>query len=174
MELSDVVHEICQYFNLRELLTVGITNKLFNRVSNNLINQIENGKIDPDQYFNMPGFNMDDFYYPIEAMLDRERGWDINHQPATKELLSAININFNKIYYYQEGENDDNSWIIIGKSDNYFYFNASCDYTGFHCQGGGEFCYDKDWSVLWNMYISDRDRKLLLDHYGYHTFKLSI
>ena len=175
MELSEVVHEICQYFNMRELLLAGMTNKLFNRVCTQKINDVENGKIDPDQYFNMSGFNMDDFNYPINSMLDNVGDWGINPKSSTKELSSVINMNnINKIYFYRVGECDGDSWIIVGKSDNYyFYFDASCDYTGFDCQGGGEFCYNENWTVLWNMYISDRDRKLLLDYYGYHTFKLS-
>src|SRR6187431_3670518 len=99
MELSDVVHEIRQYFNLRELLLAGMTNKLFNRVCTQKINNVENGKIDPDQYFNMSGFNMDDFDYPINSMLDNVGDWDINPKSSTKELSSVINMNnIYKIY----------------------------------------------------------------------------
>ena len=45
------------------------------------------------------------------------------------------------IYWYIEGEHDEEDWEFLGKikygdSFKYIYFNAWCDYTGFDCQGG--------------------------------------
>jgi len=44
-----------------------------------------------------------------------------------------------EIYCMCEGENDELSWIIMGKlkDDRYFYLEASCDYTGWGCQESG-------------------------------------
>lgn len=172
MEIPDIVYEISHYFNLKELLTVGLTNKLFNQVSHQHIDHIINGTINPADYFNMPGLNMDDFDYPIESMLRGDGYWEVNHQSATKELLD-VKMNDDHIYFYRVGENDGAAWIMIGKSAHYYFcFEASCDYTGFDCQGGGSLCYHQDWSVLWNRYMTDCHRRLLLDYYGYRIFKL--
>jgi len=48
-----------------------------------------------------------------------------------------------KVYFFQEGRNDELPWIIVGKMKNgdYFAFEASCDYTGFDCRGGGELVF---------------------------------
>lgn len=172
MDVSDIILEICQYFNVKELMCVSKINKLFNHTSYKLINNIINGKINPNQYFNMAGFSMDNFNYPINCLYDNEGDWSINNKDYNK--INIIDINIEEIYFYQNGENDEMQWIIIGKSSDYFiYFTAGCDYTGFDCQGGGELCYSKEWSILWNMYISDCDRKLMLKHYGYQIFKLT-
>jgi hypothetical protein len=46
--------------------------------------------------------------------------------------------NIVEYYWIKEGENDGDDWSCLCKLDNgaYAYYNASCDYTGFDCQGG--------------------------------------
>ena len=44
----------------------------------------------------------------------------------------------------------------------YIYFDASCDYTGFHCRGGGTFAYNKDWKQLWNMNMTQSYRNIIM------------
>jgi hypothetical protein len=65
-----------------------------------------------------------------------------------------------QIYVYQEGENDEIHWRLIGRwsytpSGNqwwnngvYFYFDASTCYTGWDCQGGGTLCFGHDLSKM--------------------------
>lgn len=45
--------------------------------------------------------------------------------------------NITEYYWIKEGENDYESWDCLCKLDNgyYAYYTASCDYTGFDCQG---------------------------------------
>ncbi len=180
MEHPDMVFEICHYFNLKKLLALRYVNKLFNRVCKKFIKSIIHGKITPQKYFNMIGFNIVDFDYPITSFILDNGDWYINNNNIAKNnwLLQ----NFNEIYFYQVGSSDGEPWIIIGKSGNYYvYFTASCDYSdksrfssGFDCQGGGEFCYHQDWTTLWNMYVSDCNRKLMLKYYGLELFKVTI
>ena len=60
-----------------------------------------------------------------------------------------------EVYFYQEGANDGDDWVFLAKhiSGNYVYFSASCDYSGFSCQGGGEIIIDKSISELWQLGI---------------------
>ena len=64
---------------------------------------------------------------------------------------------------YQIGENDGDSWICIGKrADGYYlFFEASCDYTGFDCEGGGQINYSKDWEYFWNKCLTNDGRNFL-------------
>jgi hypothetical protein len=56
--------------------------------------------------------------------------------------MNEKTLNNNKFYFIQIGENDGKSWNILTKiNNNYIYFTASCDYTGFDCRGGGSFGY---------------------------------
>lgn len=45
--------------------------------------------------------------------------------------------NIHEHFWISEGERDGRPWHSIGllKNGNYFYYTASCDYTGFDCQG---------------------------------------
>lgn len=68
------------------------------------------------------------------------------------ELLSDYNWNeafgfasFNideveEILATDEGCNDGDSWLAVGKlkDGNYFFLSAWCDYTGWDCQSGGD------------------------------------
>jgi hypothetical protein len=83
-----------------------------------------------------------------------------------KDLLNIDT--WKKIYYYQEGENNWKEWIIACKNkDNvYVYFRASCDYTGFDCQGGGDVSYSKDRNTFWNYCLDQFGRNLILAENG--------
>lgn len=56
------------------------------------------------------------------------------------------------IYTFREGQCDGPPWIIIGKLKDgvYFHFDASCDYTGFDCQGGGIIHLESSLQRLYN------------------------
>lgn len=45
--------------------------------------------------------------------------------------------NIEQFYWIKEGANDEESWEALGKLTNgvYFFYRATCDYTGFDCQG---------------------------------------
>ena len=121
-----------------------------------LLDKIQNGLIPPELVFDI-NFNIDDynFEYPIEAFKRGEGSWDINNNITYENFESACSILHSKylsIYYLQQGDNDGSSWVILAKTDEYYIsFDASCDFTGFSCNGGGSFCYYKDWKTLWNM-----------------------
>ena len=57
-----------------------------------------------------------------------------------EEQLDLTNFPNNIVEYYwiKQGENDGDDWSCLCKleGDIYAYYNASCDYTGFDCQGG--------------------------------------
>ena len=64
-----------------------------------------------------------------------------------------------ELYYYQEGENDESPWILIGKlkivdKTYFFHLDASCDYTGFDCQGGGVVTIESTFEDLASLFKS--------------------
>lgn len=52
--------------------------------------------------------------------------------PITRETVTEIIV-------ISEGENDGDSWLIVGKltDGRYFFLTAWCDYTGWDCRSGG-------------------------------------
>jgi len=177
----DVLNEIFKYFNLKQLISIKSVNKLFNQLSSDQIKNIIDGNIYPDDYFDNHNIINDEYNYPISSLFNNEGYWSINHVDINKDDIVNYHLMItklyfiNNVYYYQYGENDGNDWILIGKIDDfYIVFEASCDYTGFDCQGGGEFNYSKNWKNLWNKYTSDIIRKMMLNHYGYQYFKISM
>ena len=82
---------------------------------------------------------------PMENMREYKLQWPEEKYVLTDKTVSSV-------CYYREGENEEEPWLIIGKfkSNEYFYFIASCDYTGFDCQGGGELVISPTWDILLN------------------------
>lgn len=148
------------------------------------VEDIKTGNVDPSLCFKYTGsFDRTNFEYPISALVDREGYWDINgkrnirHDSEKHEIVVAegisdeeiakfkelINSEYDETYYIQQGECDYHSWYVLAKvKDCYIYFEASCDYTGFHCRGGGTFAYSTDWKTLWNMHTTNQFRSLIL------------
>lgn len=98
-------------------------------------------------------YNWDKFEYPIDSFLRGDGTWKCSvvlGDPKETIVVNPINLvnvtKFTKVYYFQEGENDEAAWIFFAKHSNGFYvfFEASCDYSGFDCQGGGSIVYSKD------------------------------
>lgn len=98
------------------------------------------------------------FEYPIQSFLEGLGHWRVEkvlnpNEPLTRcvdsndpEPTELLNYDlFEKVIFAQEGENDGDSWIIVALHQNGYYilFDASCDYTGFDCQGGGLLLYTK-------------------------------
>ena len=61
-----------------------------------------------------------------------------------QEKIDVNKINFpqniEKVYWYQEGENDISPWLMVGrityeKTHKYVFYIADADYTGFECMG---------------------------------------
>ena len=62
----------------------------------------------------------------------------------------------------QEGVNDDKPWLLLCQLESglYAYFQASCDYTGFDCQGGMSLYVDESVDTLVEMAMDTDDREL--------------
>ncbi len=45
--------------------------------------------------------------------------------------------NIREYYWINDGKNDEHPWYVLGRltNDTYFYFAASCGFSGFECQG---------------------------------------
>ena len=58
----------------------------------------------------------------------------------SEEPIDPGNFPHNIVEYYwvHEGMNDEEPWYCLAKLDNgaFIFYTASCDYTGFDCQGG--------------------------------------
>jgi hypothetical protein len=87
--------------------------------------------------------------YAVDSYHDEMGSWKVQGivLPGMKEYeireRKLIEATVSQVFFYNEGEKDGNSWIIVGKMINgdYFSFEASCDFTGFSCQGGGELVF---------------------------------
>lgn len=119
------------------------------------------------------------FEYPIQSFLERVGNWRVekvlnptgtlarclaseaSDAPAPTELLNHDL--FEKVIFAQEGENDGDSWIIVALHQNGYYilFDASCDYTGFDCQGGGLLLYTKSASDMYEYGFDQWTRDLI-------------
>jgi len=93
-------------------------------------------------------------------------GEDYKPSIDPKQLLNITD--WVKVYYYQEGEGDSDEWVIVckNKDDIYIYFRASCDYTGFDCQGGGMVSFSKDKNNFWNLGLDNFGRTMVLAQNG--------
>lgn len=65
---------------------------------------------------------------------------------------------YEKLWYYQQGENDGDPWefVVLHESGVYIFYEASCDYTGFDCQGWMGITISKDPVNFWNFGIDQR------------------
>lgn len=68
-----------------------------------------------------------------------------------------------EIVAFNEGANDEESWIILFKSTNerFVFLTAWCDYTGWDCQSGGNYYMSTDLRDLVLGQMGDEDRKRL-------------
>jgi hypothetical protein len=72
-----------------------------------------------------------------------------------------------RVIAYEQGENDGDSWIIVGEcvDGNHFYLHAGCDYTGWDCQAGGECVVSTSMQRLITFGLDDEAR----DRLGLHV-----
>jgi len=72
--------------------------------------------------------------------------------------------NISDIYWFHEGKNDEDAWLLLCKLDNgnYAFYSAWCDYTGFDCQGGMKLIVSKDIKRLFYDGMTEAQRTLCL------------
>ncbi len=68
-------------------------------------------------------------------------------------------------FWIRGGEHDGDSWISCGELDNgnYFFYTASCDYTGFDCQGGMNLWVSSSWKNIIDHAMPEGHYKLYLE-----------
>lgn len=105
----------------------------------------------------------ENFAYPIESFLKRDGVWSFtcDGNISMKKMLDLKQVS--TVFYYRLGVRDDEEWILICQLKNgyYMYFRASCDYTGFVCQGGGNIACSSSWNTFVNL-LDNTGRLLLL------------
>lgn len=131
---------------------------------------IDTGNFNPSECFKyareIPDVNVA-FKYPMDSFLKGDGYWDVNNSRDITEahrimFRTLMNLKFDEVYFMQEGQCDGEPWFILAKVKGfYIYFEASCDYTGFDCRGGGTFGYSNDWKTVWNMYCTNYFRTLV-------------
>jgi hypothetical protein len=101
--------------------------------------------------------------YPFSFIINQE--YDIQYfckgiLSEDKEDPGDFPNNIIEYYWIHEGENDEEPWICLCKLDNgvYAFYSASCDYTGFDCQGGMELVISKNLDKLFNEGMTENDR----------------
>lgn len=72
--------------------------------------------------------------------------------------------NIAEYYWIHEGHNDEDAWECLCKLDNgnFGFYSASCDYTGFDCQGGMKLIVSKDLERLFWEGLTERSRALCI------------
>ena len=75
-------------------------------------------------------------------------------------------------YWIHEGANDEDAWYLLcrvslgaataGNNFAYVYYTASCDYTGFDCQGGMKLIASHNLKKLVESGMTEQDRELLI------------
>lgn len=135
---------------------------------------IENSNVSETFKYTGPILDVNvDFKYFMDSFLAGDEYWDVNNShditEADRELFRTLmNSKFDEIYFMQRGEPDGDAWLLLAKiHDTYICFEASCDYTGFDCRGGGTFGYSIDWPTVWNKYCSQIFRETVAKHHGY-------
>jgi hypothetical protein len=122
------------------------------------MDKIKNNNLDKEKF-------MEDLSTPFSS-INSEDNYSIKemYKPLFDKKLKHIKVDLRKIripqgivriYWYQQGENDEQPWLFIakikyGEKFKYIYYVAWCDYTGFECEGGMYF------------YLTDSLSKLLL------------
>lgn len=80
---------------------------------------------------------------------------------------------FEKVFFFQQGENDEDPWIFLVKHLNgyYVYFSDWCDYTGFECQGGKTIEYSRSWQRMWNLGLTDEVREMVAEQEWFQDYQ---
>lgn len=87
---------------------------------------------DWEQAFQYCGEESKGSYQNGSADIRTVPGYGVNNAPFKRSDVVEI-------LGYSEGENDGDSWLMLGKLNDgrYFALTAWCDYTGWDCQAGG-------------------------------------
>jgi hypothetical protein len=82
-------------------------------------------------------------------------------QPDNSRHIVNFPDNIKTYIWGREGENDEQSWLLLCQLDNgyYAYLEAWCDYTGFDCQGGMKLYCSKELHILLEMAMDDTARQ---------------
>jgi hypothetical protein len=121
---------------------------------------------------------------PNEELLEYPFSFIDDHDYITKDFCKGLpdeepldcgNFpkNITEYYWIHEGENDEEPWMCLCKltNDCYVFYSASCDYTGFDCQGGMKMIISKDKERLFNMGLTYRQRKIIISEIKYKKQK---
>ena len=91
--------------------------------------------------------------YAYTSFLRNEGDWEARGcpQPGMHEYKTECR-EIARVFSYQEGENEEESWIMFGElvDGSVFHFTGGCNYTGFDCQGGGEMVIAPNWENLFD------------------------
>jgi hypothetical protein len=78
--------------------------------------------------------------------------------------LSVLNpgnfpYNIERIFWSHQGENDKEDWLMLALNtdNNFIFYKAACDYTGFDCQGFMKIYVAKDYKDLILYALTERD-----------------
>ena len=90
--------------------------------------------------------------YALHSYLNDIGDWSVRGTPQENMKTYSTERKFDilSVISYSEGENEGEPWVMFGnlRDGSVFHFHASCDYTGFDCQGGGVITYSPNWTNL--------------------------
>lgn len=108
------------------------------------------------------------FDYPIDSFKCEDGHWDchpvLNEEPYPNDINELLDCTkYSVVYHFRPGANDEESWEFVVRHQNgyYIWFDASCDYTGFDCQGCGTIVYSNDPNSFWNLGLDNYMREIL-------------
>ncbi len=111
----------------------------------------------PYSFIDIDGKDMWGYHYSTR---DFCRGL-VDEEPCSPEDFPR---NIADYYWIQEGENDGEAWQCLCKLKNgcYVFYSASCDYTGFDCQGGMIMFISKNKERVFYECMDARSRELCI------------
>jgi hypothetical protein len=117
-----------------------------------------------------------DFSYPIKSYFEGEGNWTLKDPTGRIQMIKDdLFKDIDAIFAYRIGEHDGDSWIFLGHAPEYYLFiEASCDYTGFSCRGGGTIAIINDWVQMWNLCMNSDSRDYILRENGLPAFQLTV
>ncbi len=172
---KDTLYSVFRYLHYPDLLNCQLVCKLWHKTIEDYPSLLTLIPIDYTEFDRYPWDSIGDC---VEFNNENFK-WVLNETPvlSSNELFNLITLKsdgypslkinedmIEEVYFYHNGENDEEPWYILGKLTNnmYFYMDASCDYTGFDCQGSIDFYFSTCVKSMILFGMINRSRELLL------------
>jgi hypothetical protein len=114
-----------------------------------------NGADGFDYAFGCLKYYRDDLYHPLPGAGMKQVQVD-----DARRCVNGFPYNIHSVYYYEVRQYEDDNWRLIGqlKNGTFFYYEASCCYTGFEVKGDMRLCLSASINELLERGVQDTVR----------------